>query len=144
MSWPPHLSCVESHHTNTTPEEHMGHLFSEEQCGPSLQRIGAQHLPVQQMTTCQLTASFGMTEAGETRGHSLNTCILWFWKVGIIMPFTDGETEAQRDGVTCSRVSVVELRLKINTLLITFLFENIESTLVFSAYSFCKEKMPLW
>lgn len=44
---------------------------------------------------CQLIASLGTTEARETTGHSLNTCILWFQEVGIIiMPFTDGETEA--------------------------------------------------
>ena len=53
----------------------------------------------------------------------MNTCIHWFWKVGIlIIPFTDGETEDQRDGVTCSRAPRVELELK--SLLFPLLFSE--------------------
>lgn len=33
-----------------------------------------------------------MTEAGEAMGYSLNTCIFWLWKVGIVITlFIDGE-----------------------------------------------------
>lgn len=36
----------------------------------------------------------------------------------MIMPFTNGDTEAQRDGMTCSKSSVVELGLKVHVLCI--------------------------
>ena len=71
------------------------------------------------INTCQPTLPFGMIEAGEARGQSLNTCIFWLWEVGIIiMPITAGEIEAQMDGLTCSRVSMVQLGLWVNAPLI--------------------------
>lgn len=56
----------------------MEHLFPKGQCGPSLHRVGAQHISVQQMIMCQLMSSLGMMEAGETKKHLLSTCNLWF------------------------------------------------------------------
>ena len=113
LSWPSHLSHVEPHHTKITAEKHLEHLFPEWQCGPSL------HISVQTNKYVSAYIAFGMIEAGEARGQSLNTCIFWLWEVGIIiMPITAGEIEAQMDGLTCSRVSMVQLGLWVNVPLI--------------------------
>lgn len=84
--------------------------------------VSVQYISVQQVNMCQPcqpTSPSGMTKAGEAMGHSLNTCIHGFWEVGImIMPFINGDTEAQGDAMTCSKPSMVELGLKVNALCI--------------------------
>lgn len=115
LSWPPHLSCVQPHHTNTAPEEP-----GEEECGSSLHTVSAQHIRGQQVNVCQPTSLPGVPEAGEAVGQSLSTCIHRFWEVGtMIMPLTNGDLEAQRDGTTRSKSSrVVESGLKARALCI--------------------------